>query len=75
MPGFGTNDGGVVLDLSSMRGTRVDVRSKSAHAQGGCRWGEVLESDRRLIIRYGTMMAMIIVGAVNWYSPITGRLK
>ena len=41
VPGFGTNDGGVVLDLSSMRGTRVDPRNKSARAQGGCRWGDL----------------------------------
>ncbi len=41
VPGFGTNDGGVVLDLSSMRGTRVDPRNKSAHAQGGCLWGDL----------------------------------
>jgi len=41
VPGFGTNDGGVVLDLSSMRGTRVDPRSKSARAQGGCLWGDL----------------------------------
>ena len=41
VPGFGTNDGGVVLDLSTMRGTRVDPRSKTARAQGGCRWGDL----------------------------------
>ncbi len=41
VPGFGTNDGGVVLDLSSMRGTRVDPRNKTARAQGGCRWGDL----------------------------------
>ena len=41
VPGFGTNDGGVVLDLSSMRGTRVDPRNKSARAQGGCLWGDL----------------------------------
>ena len=41
VPGFGTNDGGVVLDLSSMRGTRVDLEKKSILAQGGCVWGDV----------------------------------
>ena len=41
VPGFGTNDGGVVLDLSSMRGTRVDPRNNSVRAQGGCLWGDL----------------------------------
>ena len=41
VPGFGTNDGGVVLDLSGMNGTRVDPRNKTATAQGGCCWGDL----------------------------------
>jgi FAD/FMN-containing dehydrogenase len=41
VPGFGTNDGGVVLDLSGMSGTHVDPRSKTARVQGGCVWGDV----------------------------------
>jgi FAD/FMN-containing dehydrogenase len=41
VPGFGTTDGGVVLDLSSMRGTRVDAHARSVVAQGGCLWGDV----------------------------------
>lgn len=39
-PGFGTNDGGVVIDLSPMKGTRVDPRAQTARADGGCTWGD-----------------------------------
>ena len=39
-PGFGTNDGGVVIDLSPMRGIRVDPRAQTARADGGCTWGD-----------------------------------
>jgi FAD/FMN-containing dehydrogenase len=39
VPGFGTNDGGVVIDLSPMNGTRVDPRQRTARAEGGCTWG------------------------------------
>jgi FAD/FMN-containing dehydrogenase len=39
-PGFGTNDGGVVIDLSRMRGIRVDPRTRTARAEGGCTWGD-----------------------------------
>ncbi len=39
-PGFGTNDGGVVIDLSRMRGVRVDPTGKTARAEGGATWGD-----------------------------------
>ena len=39
-PGFGTNDGGVVIDLSKMRGVRVDPTGKTARAEGGATWGD-----------------------------------
>jgi len=40
VPGFGTNDGGVVIDLSDMNGVRVDPASATARAEGGCTWGD-----------------------------------
>jgi FAD/FMN-containing dehydrogenase len=33
-PGLGTNDGGVVIDFSKMRGVRVDPSAKTARAEG-----------------------------------------
>jgi FAD/FMN-containing dehydrogenase len=40
-PGFGTNDGGVVIDLSPMKGIRVDPRARTVRAEGGCTWGDL----------------------------------
>jgi FAD/FMN-containing dehydrogenase len=40
VPGFGTCDGGVVIDLSGMRGVRVDPASSTARAEGGATWGD-----------------------------------
>jgi FAD/FMN-containing dehydrogenase len=40
VPGFGTCDDGVVIDLSPMRGVRVDPRTKTARAEGGATWGD-----------------------------------
>ena len=37
-PGFGTNDGGLVIDLSGMNNVSVDADAKTAHAGGGCTW-------------------------------------
>jgi FAD/FMN-containing dehydrogenase len=39
-PGFGTNDGGVVIDLSLLRGVHVDPRARTARAGGGATWGD-----------------------------------
>ncbi len=40
VPGFGTCDGGVVIDLSGMRGVRVDPATRTARAEGGATWGD-----------------------------------
>ncbi len=40
VPGFGTADGAMVLDLGRMKGVRVDPKSKTAWAEGGCTWGD-----------------------------------
>ncbi len=39
--GFGSVDGGIVLDLSPMKGIRVDPAARLATVQGGCTWGDV----------------------------------
>jgi FAD/FMN-containing dehydrogenase len=39
VPGFGTCDDGVVVDLGGMRGVRVDVAKQTARAEGGVTWG------------------------------------
>jgi FAD/FMN-containing dehydrogenase len=41
VPGFGTTDGGVVADLSGMRGVRVDPVNRTARAEGGATWGNL----------------------------------
>ncbi|WP_432193960.1 FAD-binding oxidoreductase [Streptomyces sp. bgisy027] len=41
VPGYGTCDGGVVLDLGLMRGIRVDPGTRTAWVEGGCTWADV----------------------------------
>ena len=41
VPGFGTLDGGLVIDLSKMNGVRVDPVRKVARVGGGSTWGDV----------------------------------
>ncbi len=38
--GFATCDNGLVLDLSSMKGIRVDPRTHTARVEAGCTWGD-----------------------------------
>jgi hypothetical protein len=39
--GLGTCEDGLVIDLSRMRGVRVNPRAKTVRAEGGCLWGDV----------------------------------
>ena len=39
-PGFGTNDGGIVIDFSRLRGVRVDPAARTARADAGVTWGD-----------------------------------
>jgi FAD/FMN-containing dehydrogenase len=39
--GFSVNDGGLVIDLSAMRGIRVDPAARTARVDGGCTLGDV----------------------------------
>jgi hypothetical protein len=40
IPGFSTVDGGIVIDLSPMKGVRVDAQAGTAIAQTGLSWAE-----------------------------------
>ena len=39
--GFASVDGGLVIDLSAMRGVRVDPEARTVRVAGGCTWGDV----------------------------------
>ena len=39
--GLGTCDDGLVIDLSRMKGIRVDPVARTVRVEGGCTWGDV----------------------------------
>lgn len=40
-PGLASVNGGLVIDLSKMRGVRVDPQARTAQVSGGCVWSDV----------------------------------
>ena len=48
VPGFGTNDGGVVIDLSLMHGVHVDPKAKHRARRGRVHLGRLQPRDLRL---------------------------
>ena len=63
-PGYGTNDGGLVIDLSPMRGLRVDTQSRVVVAEGGVIWRELDEATQAhgLATTGGTVSNTGVVG-------------
>jgi len=41
VPGFGTWDDGIVIDLGRLKGIRVDPARRVVRVEGGCTWGDV----------------------------------
>jgi FAD/FMN-containing dehydrogenase len=40
VPGFSVSDGGLMIDLSPMRGVRVDAARRTVRVEGGVTWGD-----------------------------------
>lgn len=62
--GRATIDGGIMIDLSPMKGVRVDAVGKTVWAQGGVTWGEVNRETQlhRLAVTGGMVSTTGIAG-------------
>lgn len=72
-------DGGVVLDLSAMKGVHVDIDRGTALAQGGTLWGEYDRETQLFDLatpggRVGTtgLGGFTLGGGHGWLSPVFG---
>jgi FAD/FMN-containing dehydrogenase len=60
-PGFGTNDGGIVIDLSPLQDVTVNTDAKTARAGGGCTWAGFNEATNA----YGLATTGGIIGSTG----------
>jgi hypothetical protein len=74
-PGYGTNDGGLVLDMSAMKGIRVDPWKRTARAEGGVLWRELDHETQAfgLATTGGTVSntgiaGLTLGGGIGWLS-------
>ena len=79
IPGFSTCDDGIVLDLSLMRGIRVDPQQRRATIQTGCVWRDVdVESQQFNLAVTGGLVSSTGVagftlgGGVGWLTRQCG---
>jgi FAD/FMN-containing dehydrogenase len=73
--GYSTSDGGIVLDLSLMKGVWVDPREKLARAQAGALWGDVDRETQAYglavpggQISHTGIAGLTLGGGVGWLS-------
>jgi FAD/FMN-containing dehydrogenase len=79
LPGFSTNDGGVVLDLSPMRQVRIDPEARTATAEGGCTWADYDAATQQYgLASTGGMLSstgiagLTLGGGVGWLTRQCG---
>ena len=72
IPGFSTVDGGIVLDLSSMKGVRVDPEARRVAAEAGCLWSDLDAETQQfgLAVTGGLVSTTGIAGfTTGWPGP------
>jgi FAD/FMN-containing dehydrogenase len=75
IPGNCVCDGGVVIDLSRMKGIRVDPGHRTVRAEGGVKWGELDRETQTfgLAVPGGTdadtgIAGLTLGGGIGWLS-------
>lgn len=79
IPGHSVCDGGLMIDLSLMKGARVDAAARTARAQPGVKWGEfdAATADDDLATPGGYVSStgiagLTLGGGIGWLSRLHG---
>src|SRR6188474_1097304 len=80
--GRATVDGGMMIDLSPMKGIHVDVRARTVRAQGGVLWSE-LNRETQLhglattggVVGSTGIAGLTLGGGIGWLMPKYGLAR
>ena len=79
LAGFSSCDGGVVIDLSRLRGVAVDESRRRARVQGGCLLGTVDDATQRVglvfpsgVVSHTGASGLILGGGTGWLTRLLG---
>ncbi|HXV44687.1 MAG TPA: FAD-binding oxidoreductase, partial [Anaerolineae bacterium] len=71
--GHATNDGGIVIDLSFMKGIQVDPQVRTVRAQGGVTWGELDQETQKFglatpggVVSTTGIAGLTLGGGIGW---------
>ena len=77
--GKGTIDGGIMIDLSTMKGVQVDAKAKTARAQGGVLWKEFNRETQLYglattggVVGTTGIAGLTLGGGIGWLMPKYG---
>jgi hypothetical protein len=72
-PGLSVCDGGIVIDLSPMKGIRVDPQARTARAQAGVLWGDLDRETQQFglattggIVSHTGIAGLTLGGGIGW---------
>jgi len=65
-------DGGVMIDLSLLRGVRVDPKARRARAGGGATWGD-FDAEIAAVVEANPDAVVIIGDAAHTIHPLAGQ--
>lgn len=79
LAGIALNDGGITIDISSLRGVTPDLQTQTVLAQGGSRLGDIDRSTSRvgMAVPLGTVSdtgvgGLALGGGIGWLLPRYG---
>jgi hypothetical protein len=79
LAGFSTCDGGVVIDLSRLRGVAIDESRRCARVQGGCLLGTIDDATQRVglvfpsgVVSHTGASGLILGGGTGWLTRMLG---